>query len=187
VPRAVISIRWPVPQLLLAPLASFMEAMNRPRVGGRLISRQRKSVLSYTIFTLRSPCNGTAEEISTHYDLMPVGETGECPCCGYRGFTVTEKDGRTLFYCHAGGCTQGEIMSVLRDAGLWGQSATALFEAIDWRSLNSRGPRYPTGRDTVELHKVIGDRSSHQPCPSLLIREQAARLRGFLRANVAGA
>jgi hypothetical protein len=135
----------------------------------------------------------TADEISTYYDLMPVGEsfTGECPCCGYRGFTVTEKDRRTLFYCHAGSCTQGEDMSALRHAGLWGQSATALFEALDWRSLTSRSPRYPTGRNTLELPKGIGDRflypRSHQPCAFLLIDGSAARLRGFLPANVAGA
>jgi hypothetical protein len=75
----------------------------------------------------------TAAEIAAHYDLTPSGSSfiGDCPSCGYRGFSVTEKDGRTLFYCHAGHCTQGEIISVLRDAGLWSASVTDLFEALD--------------------------------------------------------
>src|SRR5947207_8127136 len=75
----------------------------------------------------------TAEDIAAQYDLTPSGDsyTGECPSCCYRGFTVTDKDGRTLFYCHGGGCTQDEIISVLRDAGLWGHSATGLFDALE--------------------------------------------------------
>src|SRR2546421_9379211 len=75
----------------------------------------------------------TAEDIAAQYDLTPSGNsyTGECPSCCYRGFTVTDKDGRTLFYCHGGGCTQVEIINVLRDAGLWGQSVTDLFGVVD--------------------------------------------------------
>ena len=49
---------------------------------------------------------------------------GKCPSCGYRaGFTVTEcRDGLPLVYCHAGGCNQSDLISALRQAGLWPES-----------------------------------------------------------------
>jgi hypothetical protein len=64
----------------------------------------------------------SATEIAEHYALTPSGDgfTGKCPSCGYRGFSVTQRDGRTLFYCHGGGCSPGEIISALREADLWG-------------------------------------------------------------------
>jgi hypothetical protein len=44
---------------------------------------------------------------------------------------VTEKDGRTLFYCHGGGCSAGDIISELREAELWGDpSPVDLFEPL---------------------------------------------------------
>jgi hypothetical protein len=46
--------------------------------------------------------------------------TGDCPNCGYRGFSVTERHGRTLVKCHAGGCEQADVLDVLRREGLWG-------------------------------------------------------------------
>jgi putative DNA primase/helicase len=47
--------------------------------------------------------------------------TGACPCCGYAsGFTVTEKHGKVLFYCHAGGCQADEILQTLKRYRLWG-------------------------------------------------------------------
>lgn len=50
------------------------------------------------------------------------GYSGACPSCGYpTGFTVTEKNGRALFYCHAGGCRFEEILAALRRRGLWGK------------------------------------------------------------------
>jgi hypothetical protein len=55
--------------------------------------------------------------------LTPSGDefVGGCPCCGYKtGFFVVDKDKRTLFHCHAGGCTQQAIIQVLRKDGLWG-------------------------------------------------------------------
>jgi hypothetical protein len=45
---------------------------------------------------------------------------GGCPCCGYEtGFSVVDKGERTLFHCHAGGCTQQAIIQALRETGLW--------------------------------------------------------------------
>jgi putative DNA primase/helicase len=64
----------------------------------------------------------TAAGIAERYALTPSGDsfTGKCPSCGYRGFSVTQRDGRPLFYCHGGGCSPGEIISALREADLWG-------------------------------------------------------------------
>lgn len=75
----------------------------------------------------------TAEDMAAQYDLTPSGDSfvGECPACGYSGFTVTDKNGRTLFYCHGGGCSQQELIDALRDAGLWGASPTSLFDELD--------------------------------------------------------
>jgi hypothetical protein len=75
----------------------------------------------------------TAQEIADRYDLTPSGDsfTGECPSCGYRGFSVTEKDGRILFYCHGGGCSAKDIISELLEAELWGDpSPLDLFEPL---------------------------------------------------------
>ncbi len=47
------------------------------------------------------------------------GHTGDCPSCGYRGFTVEEKDGTVLVHCHAGGCSQAAVLAALRERGLW--------------------------------------------------------------------
>jgi putative DNA primase/helicase len=75
----------------------------------------------------------TAAQIAEFYGLDASGESfvGECPSCGYRGFSVTEKDGRTLFYCNAGGCAQEEVISNLREAGLWEQSPSEVFTPLD--------------------------------------------------------
>lgn len=46
---------------------------------------------------------------------------GACPACGYPGaFTMQDRDGRTLVYCHAG-CEQADVLAALRKAGLWGR------------------------------------------------------------------
>ncbi|MEI7608082.1 MAG: toprim domain-containing protein [Rhodospirillaceae bacterium] len=45
--------------------------------------------------------------------------TGSCPCCGYRGFTVEHSNGKVLVYCHAGGCSQGDVIAHLKNLGLW--------------------------------------------------------------------
>ena len=40
---------------------------------------------------------------------------GDCPRCGYKGaLSITEKDGRRLYYCHAG-CVQADLWAVVRD------------------------------------------------------------------------
>jgi len=56
----------------------------------------------------------TAAEIAEQLGLTPTGKggyTGFCPSCCYEtGFSVIDKDGKTLFHCHAGGCSQQEII-----------------------------------------------------------------------------
>lgn len=76
----------------------------------------------------------SAQEIAHFYDLSESGDgyTGDCPCCGYRGFSLAEKDGRVLVYCHGGGCDQQEIIELLREADLWGApSAEIHFDPLD--------------------------------------------------------
>lgn len=48
------------------------------------------------------------------------GFVGNCPACGYQGFTARDERGRTLVKCHAGGCDQKTVIAALRKAGLWG-------------------------------------------------------------------
>src|ERR1700751_415520 len=66
-----------------------------------------------------------AAEIAFQLYLTETGKggyTGRCPSCQYEtGFSVIDKDGRTLFHCHAGGCSQQEIMQALHEYGLWGR------------------------------------------------------------------
>jgi hypothetical protein len=65
-----------------------------------------------------------AAEIAEQLGLTPTGKggyTGFCPSCCYEtGFSVIDKDGKTLFHCHAGGCSQQDIIKWLREYGLWG-------------------------------------------------------------------
>jgi putative DNA primase/helicase len=77
----------------------------------------------------------SAKEIASHYGLVPSGDSyaGDCPSCNYQGFSLTEKkNGRVLFYCNAGGCTQQQVINALREAGLWGASPEeAPFKPLD--------------------------------------------------------
>jgi putative DNA primase/helicase len=64
----------------------------------------------------------TAAHIAEQLGLTEsgIGYSGFCPSCSYEtGFSVTEKRGRILVHCHAGGCTQQELIQALREYGLW--------------------------------------------------------------------
>jgi putative DNA primase/helicase len=65
----------------------------------------------------------TAAEIAEQLGLTPTGKggyTGPCPSCQYEtGFSVIDKDGKTLVHCHAGGCTQQDVIQALGEYGLW--------------------------------------------------------------------
>ena len=69
----------------------------------------------------------TAAEIARTFGLRRAGSAyhGACPACGYRGFHVQDRNGKTLVRCHAGGCEQHAVIDALRNLGLWGgQSST---------------------------------------------------------------
>ncbi len=60
------------------------------------------------------------------------GYTGFCPSCCYEtGFSVIDKNDRTLFNCHAGGCTQQQLIQALGKYELRGDQAaqSGLFSA----------------------------------------------------------
>lgn len=49
------------------------------------------------------------------------GYHGGCPSCGYPcGFTINQKSGKLLFYCHVGRCSFRTITETLMRLGLWG-------------------------------------------------------------------
>jgi hypothetical protein len=63
----------------------------------------------------------SAEAIARALNLKRSGHdyVGACLVCGYRsGFSVTEKDGKVLAYCAAGGCDQTAVWSALVKLGL---------------------------------------------------------------------
>ncbi|MBY0404186.1 MAG: toprim domain-containing protein [Cyanobacteria bacterium] len=56
---------------------------------------------------------------------------GACPSCGYpTGFTISEKAGKSLFYCHAGGCSFEEISASLHRLGLWRSKTPSEFYQV---------------------------------------------------------
>jgi hypothetical protein len=65
----------------------------------------------------------SAESIARVLGLRRSGRDyiGACPSCGYKsGFSVTEKDGRLLVDCAAGGCEQPALWAALAKLGLVG-------------------------------------------------------------------
>jgi hypothetical protein len=120
----------------------------------------------------------TATEIAAFYDLTESGGsfTGDCPCCGYRGFSLTEQDGRVLFYCHAGGCEQQEIIEVFREADLWGASPQSLFESLD-EAPQKRG-RKPKQSDDTSRKNAFRMWQRSQPAEGTVV-ETYLRARGY--------
>lgn len=76
-----------------------------------------------------SGLRATAADIARSLSMQKAGAgfTGACPSCGYRsGFTVEDRDGKTLVKCHAGGCSQADVIGALRKHGLWGGSSDGI-------------------------------------------------------------
>lgn len=98
-----------------------------------------------------------AGELARALELRRLGSAyvGACPACGYRGFQIQERDGKTLFHCHGGGCEQSRVIDVLRKAGLWGlQPASVGLSPHHWcRDLSN-----DTGRG-AELARDLWRRS----------------------------
>jgi putative DNA primase/helicase len=118
----------------------------------------------------------TAVQIAEFYEFDASGESfvGDCPSCGCRGFSVTEKDGRTLFYCHGGGCGQGEIISALRDAGLWGQSPSDLFTPLDTEGVETG----QHGREAKSIEDALAMWRRSQPAAGTIV-ETYLQARGY--------
>lgn len=54
-----------------------------------------------------------------------------CPVCTQPGFSVTEKKGKTLAYCHYSGCSWAEIMKALQNrGGIQPQSQSKSFNKV---------------------------------------------------------
>jgi hypothetical protein len=81
-----------------------------------------------------------------------------------------------LFYCHGGGCAQDEIISVLRDVGLWGQSVTALFDALDLAPAATARPEHGGDSKKVEYALEMWRRS--QPAEGTAVEAYLKR-RGY--------
>jgi putative DNA primase/helicase len=121
----------------------------------------------------------TAEEIAHFYDFTESsdGFIGDCPCCGYRGFSLTERDGRVLFYCHGGGCEQEEIIERFREADLWGAGPPeSEFEILGDEPKSRHQPHHPPKDDSRDAALDIWRRSS--PAESTIV-ETYLRVRGY--------
>jgi phage/plasmid primase-like uncharacterized protein len=115
----------------------------------------------------------TAAQIAEQLGLTESGNgfTGFCPSCGYeKGFSVVDKNGRTLFRCHAGGCNQQEIIQALREYGLWGNEAPRPVEF-------SQRPVPSPKADSTEAAIGIWERA--QPAHGTVV-ETYLRARGYL-------
>jgi putative DNA primase/helicase len=119
----------------------------------------------------------TAAEIAYQLDLTETGKggfTGRCPCCQYEtGFSVIDRDERTLFHCHAGGCSQQEIMQALREYGLWGDQAPKSVQFPVEHPAPSRKAK------SVEAAREMWERA--QPAAGTVV-ETYLRARGYVGA-----
>jgi putative DNA primase/helicase len=67
-------------------------------------------------------------EIAHYLKLKPIrgGYHGACPVCAYpTGFSLREKDGKTLAYCHVGNCSWEAIRRALQAYGLFPEKQNA--------------------------------------------------------------
>ena len=88
-----------------------------------------------------------ATAIAHALDLRRAGKSwrGACPACGGSDrsgkFIVSEKDGRVLWFCHAG-CSQSAIRQELADRGLMARP-------------DPRRPQPKYSRDQIEISELI--------------------------------
>jgi putative DNA primase/helicase len=115
-----------------------------------------------------------AAEIAYQLNLTETGKggyTGFCPSCCYgTGFSVIDKNGRTLFHCHAGGCTQQQLIQALGERGLWGDQDP---KSVDF-PLEHPGPSRKA--DSAEAARKMWERS--QPAAGTVV-ETYLRVRGY--------
>jgi len=115
-----------------------------------------------------------AAEIAYQLNLTETGKggyTGFCPSCCYgTGFSVIDKNGRTLFHCHAGGCTQQQLIQALGERGLWGDQDP---KSVHF-PLEHPGPSRKA--DSAEAARKMWERS--QPAAGTVV-ETYLRVRGY--------
>jgi hypothetical protein len=107
----------------------------------------------------------TAAQIAERLGLAKSGEgfTGFCPSCGYdRGFSVAKKHGKVLVHCHAGGCTQADLIQALREWEVW-------------QDLPSRPVQFPTNFPSAQPPPTRGS-------SSLALRQSGSDVRSMVRA-----
>lgn len=66
-------------------------------------------------------CIPCAPDLAMALNLKRSGRgfTGTCPACGYpTGFSVEDRSGKTLMFCHSGGCSFGQIREALAAQGV---------------------------------------------------------------------
>ncbi len=116
------------------------------------------------------------ETIAKNLNLVRAGRTftGACPSCGYAsGFSVEEKNHRILVCCHAGGCSQGDVISALRSLGLWtGENDD------EWRPPPSRQTRKPADDIAAKIARAQAIWHKTDPAPGTLV-ETYLRARGI--------
>jgi hypothetical protein len=118
-----------------------------------------------------------AAQIAEQLGLTESGSgfTGFCPSCGYEtGFSVVDKGGRTLVHCHAGGCTQQQLIKVLREDDLWESQTSRTLEFPPHLSVGGPSPRRRAS--TVEAALAMWERA--QPAPGTVV-ERYIRARGY--------
>jgi putative DNA primase/helicase len=119
----------------------------------------------------------TAAQIAERLGLAKSGEgfTGFCPSCVYDpGFSVAEKHGKVLVHCHAGGCTQAELIQALREWEVWGDAPPRPVE-FPAESPSTHPP--PTRRaSSLEAAQAMWGRS--QPASGTIV-ETYLRARGY--------
>jgi putative DNA primase/helicase len=121
----------------------------------------------------------TASDIAYQLGLTETrkgGYTGFCPSCSYEtGFSVVDKGGRTLVHCHAGGCTQQELIQALREYGLWDNTTAQSLEfPPEGSAMHSAATRKAS---SIEAALAIWHRS--QPAAGTVV-ETYLRARGYL-------
>src|SRR5262249_28080607 len=111
--------------------------------------------------------------------------SGKCPSCGYpSGFTVTDqRNSAVLVYCHAGGCSQRDLIEALRILGLWPQSRdheapTRIHPRRRWWAPQGRSLRTPMNDKGPHAEAVLAILRRSHPAAGTLT-ETYLRVRGY--------
>jgi putative DNA primase/helicase len=119
----------------------------------------------------------TAAHIAYQLGLTESGNgfSGFCPSCSYEtGFCVTDKGGRLLVHCHAGGCTQQELIQALAEYGLWEDSPDDVVESAPGVPVFPPPPIRKTS--SIELARAMWARS--RPAHGTLVQTYLS-VRGY--------